>query len=349
MRADSERVTGYVLTVIGLGALCAIMWMSWRFGYSLQDDAGDRVASAFSSIFVDAGAAALVFAAGLLLARGGWGYLGAPVALACSLVLIAYSVLSVFSFMATRVARLEAHNQLVALEQSNLEWQRNTVLKRNIPRSDKLYLRQETKGALEKLRREVSIIPDAPAKAIAGMVGTSTERVQQGIVIYAAAVNQFVKLVCLFFGGVMTRRARVAPVGGSRGSGGGSGGSQVGSTWEPAEPVGAGGVAPVAPGAIAGGSGWIPVKGRPSRSFTREEAMADLQRLCEERKLVPSHRYLAQRWRVRRQRASEWVRYFEQTKRTVETSKVANRVETRPVGRLGDGGARNALMKEVPA
>jgi hypothetical protein len=53
--------------------------------------------------------------------------------------------------MPTRVARLEAHNRVVEAEQEALDWKRKTSIRRNIPRSERLYLHKETQEAQEKL------------------------------------------------------------------------------------------------------------------------------------------------------------------------------------------------------
>jgi hypothetical protein len=115
-------------------------------------------------------------------------------------MLMGYSVLSVYSWMSTRVARLEAHNRVVEAEQQALDWKRKTSIRRNIPKSERLYLRKETQEAQEKLERSLTIIPDAPAQSIADAFNTTALRVQRLLVMAASCVGQVIKLACLFIG-----------------------------------------------------------------------------------------------------------------------------------------------------
>src|SRR6516225_11091650 len=188
-RGEGSKLLSAILIGIGFLALLAIMWMTGRFGWSLQEDQADRYASAIIHVLVDASAAALISTASYMLSRPGATWKWRPVGAAAayiSIMLMGYSVLSVFSWMSTRVARLEAHNRVVEAEQQALDWNRKTSISRNIPKSERLYLRKETQEAQEKLERSLTIIPDAPAQSIADAFNTTALRVQRLLVMAAS-------------------------------------------------------------------------------------------------------------------------------------------------------------------
>jgi len=199
------------------------MWMTGRFGWSLQEDQADRCASAVIHVLVDASAVALISAASYMVSRPGaaWKWRSIGAAAACiSIMLMGYSVVSVYSWMSTRVARLEAHNRVVDAEQQALDWKRKTSISRNIPKSERLYLRKEAREAQEKLERSLAIIPDAPAQSIADAFGTTAPRVQRFLVMAASCVGQVIKLACLFIGFFiwpyrLNKPAKRPPAGGS--------------------------------------------------------------------------------------------------------------------------------------
>lgn len=202
-RGEGSKLLSTILIGIGFLALLAIMWMTGRFGWSLQEDQADRYPSAVIHALVDASAAALISTASYMLSRPGatWKWRPVGAAAACiSIMLMGYSVLSVYSWMSTRVARLEAHNRVVEAEQQALDWKRKTSISRNIPKSERLYLRQETRSAQDKLKRSLAIIPDAPAQSIADAFNTTAPRVQRFLVMAASCVGQVIKLACLFIG-----------------------------------------------------------------------------------------------------------------------------------------------------
>jgi hypothetical protein len=224
-RGEGSKLLSAILIGIGFLALLAIMWMTGRFGWSLQEDQADRYASTMIHVLVDASAAALISTASYMLSRPGatWKWRLVSAAAACiSMMFMGYSVLSVYSWMSTRVARLEAHNRVVEAEQQALDWKRKTSISRNIPKSERLYLREETRAAQEKLERSLAIIPDAPAQSIADAFNTTAPRVQRFLVMAASCVGQVIKLACLFIGFFvwpyrLDRPATRPPTGGSGG------------------------------------------------------------------------------------------------------------------------------------
>jgi hypothetical protein len=199
-RGEGSKLLSAILIGIGLLALLAIMWMTGRFGWSLQEDQADRYASAIIHVLVDASAAALISTASYMLSRPGTTWMWRPVGAAAACISIMLMGYSVYSWMSTRVARLEAHNRLVEAEQQALDWKRKTSISRNISKSERLYLRKETREAQEKLERSLAVIPDAPAQSIADAFNTTPPRVQRFLVIAASCVGQVIKLACLFIG-----------------------------------------------------------------------------------------------------------------------------------------------------
>lgn len=200
-RMQGSRAVSLMLIIIGFCAMGVVMFMSARFGYSLQDDPADRYASAIIHILVDAGAASLITASGIMLSWGGlrWRSMGI-VAFICALALVAYSVITVYGFMSTRIAHLESHNQLVAMQTKQLDWTRSTSVNRDVPRAERLFLRQEAKSARDDLKKSLAIVPDAAAASIASVFNTSVERVQRALVMIGSCIGQLIKISCLFIG-----------------------------------------------------------------------------------------------------------------------------------------------------
>ena len=223
-RMQGNRVVSVFLIVIGLCAMAAVMFMTGRFGWSLQDEAADRIASASIHVLVDAGGAALVTASGIMLSWRGWRWrMMGIIALFCALVLVAYSILSVYGFMSTRIAHLEGHKNIVAMQQGDLDWKRKTSISRDVPKSERLYLRQEARVAAGELKNSLAIIPDGQAAAIAGLFSTTSERVQRALVMISSGVGQLIKVACLFIGFSLWphRLHETKPSGGTDGGGGG--------------------------------------------------------------------------------------------------------------------------------
>jgi len=94
-----------------------------------------------------------------------------------------------------------------------------------MPRSERVFLRSETKRAEQRLERTLAYIPDAPAQSIADLLGTTPLRVQRELVMLTSSVFQMVKLACLFFGFYLwptkVPSRPITPVGGHSGGGGG--------------------------------------------------------------------------------------------------------------------------------
>jgi hypothetical protein len=203
-----DGFVGWLLVAIGVCAMVAVMWMTGRFGWSLQEAEGDRWVSAGLHVLNDAAAAGLVVASSILLGKIGWKYkFMGSIALLCGLALVIYSVVTVYGFMSTRIAHLEAHKNLVAYQQGELAWKRGVSVSRDVPKSERLSMRTELRMASMEFKNSLRLIPDAQAASIATLLGTSVEHVQRGLVTITSIVGQLIKVSCLFFGiALLTQR-----------------------------------------------------------------------------------------------------------------------------------------------
>jgi hypothetical protein len=85
-------------------------------------------------------------------------------------------------------------------QEKSLSWQRGVSIQRDVPRSERLYLRKKTRAAQERLEKTLAIIPDAPAQSIADLLSTTVLRVQRALVMIASCVGQIIMQSCLFIG-----------------------------------------------------------------------------------------------------------------------------------------------------
>jgi hypothetical protein len=221
-RAEGSRPLSILLGIIGVCAMLVVMWMTARYGWSLQDDIADRSASAALNILVDPAAAALAAASGSMLKYIGWRKVMGVIAVLISLILVGYSIISVYGFMSTRIAHLEAQKKVVEMQLKDFEWKRATSINRYVPKSERAYLRQESQAAYEDLKRSLTFVPDAAASSIAAIFGTTVEKVQRALVLIGSCVGQLINVSCLFFGSILWPR-RQQPGGGSLPADGGGG------------------------------------------------------------------------------------------------------------------------------
>ena len=192
---------GWTMIAIGLGAMATVMWMTGRFGWSLQEVTADRWASACLHLLNDAAGASLVAASGVMLNLAGWRTrLMGLIALPCALVLVAYSIASVYGFMSTRITQLESHKNIVAWQRGELDWKRKTSISREVAKSDRQLLRAEAHHAAKQLKESLQFVPDGQAAGIAAWFDTSIERVQRALVITTSCIGQLIKVACIFFG-----------------------------------------------------------------------------------------------------------------------------------------------------
>ena len=190
-----------MLIIIGFAAMLTVMYCTGRFGWSLQELESDRWASAVLHVLGDAAGAGLVAIAGIMLGWVGWRWkLMGSIAMLCALILVAYSIVSVYGFMSTRIAHLESHKAVVSVDQGALDWSRKTSVSKEVPKGERMLMRKDVKERTEQLKKSLSFIPDAQAAGVAAWFGTTTEKVQRGLVVITSCVGQLIKVSCLFFG-----------------------------------------------------------------------------------------------------------------------------------------------------
>jgi hypothetical protein len=192
---------GRTLVAIGLCAMATVMWMTGRFGWSLQEAAVDRWASAALHVLNDAAGAGLVVASSVMLGMPGWrARIMGLIALLFALVLVTYSIVSVYGFMSTRISQLESHKSIVAYQQGEIDWKRKTIINRELPKADRQMMRAELRMASKEHKESLRFIPDAQGASVAAWFDTTVERVQRALVIVTSGVGQLIKVACLFFG-----------------------------------------------------------------------------------------------------------------------------------------------------
>jgi hypothetical protein len=192
---------GRILVAIGLCAMATVMWMTGRFGWSLHEAAVDRWASAALHVLNDAAGAGLVVASSVMLGMPGWrARIMGLIALLFALVLVTYSIVSVYGFMSTRISQLESHKSIVAYQQGEIDWKRKTIINRELPKADRQIMRAELRMASQEHKESLRFIPDAQAASIAAWFDTTVEGVQRALVIVTSGVGQLIKVACLFFG-----------------------------------------------------------------------------------------------------------------------------------------------------
>ena len=229
---------GRFLVGIGLCAVATVMWMTGRFGWRLQEVDADRWVSAGLHVLNDAAGAGLVVASSVMLGMPGWkARIMGVIALICALLLVAYSIVSVYGFMSTRITHLESHNRIVAYQQGAIDWTRKTIINRDLPKSERQMLHDELRKADKELKATLRFIPDAQAAGIAAWFNTTVERVQRALVIVTSGVGQLIKVACLFFGfsflsycskgGPSSNDSSRASAGDGQGGEGGSGGPRL--------------------------------------------------------------------------------------------------------------------------
>jgi hypothetical protein len=193
-----SRAVSCFLIFIGLAALGVSVFMNMRFGLGLSQDPTDRTTMAILHVLVDPAAAGLVVA-GALMRRWGWKWEGFCFQ-AIALLLILYSMLSVYGFMSARIAQTQSHDAIVAMQKGQLDWTRNSSVNRELPKVERRLLRQEAKELTKEIRNSLSIIPDAQAASIATAIGVSVEKVQRALVMISSGIAQAMKFVCLLAG-----------------------------------------------------------------------------------------------------------------------------------------------------
>ena len=133
----------------------------------LSHDFTDRTTLAILHVIVDPAAGGLVVA-GSMMRRWGWTREGRAFQV-IAVILILYSMLSVYGFMSSRISAMHRHNAIITAQKGQLDWMRNSSINRELPKAEHSLLRSDAKELMKELRALLSIIPDAQAQAIADM------------------------------------------------------------------------------------------------------------------------------------------------------------------------------------
>ena len=184
-RRPGSRVLSVILVGTGICALALSMWMNARFGWAQADALEDRTVMAGLHTLADPAAAALGAAGGMFLAWG-WRWHGFG-AILFAFAFIAWSMVSVYGFMATRIAASEGHKNSIKVQERYLSWVQGQTVNFDLPKSERHAMKDEVKATVDKLTSAAKVIPDAQAASLAGMFGTSVERIQ-------------LKFACMFYG-----------------------------------------------------------------------------------------------------------------------------------------------------
>jgi hypothetical protein len=333
-RRHGSRTLSVICVLIGLSAMCCSMWMNARFGWGQASAIEDRYFMSMLHTLIDPAAAVLVAIGGVLIGRGR--YWQGALALACAALFVAWSMISVYGFMSTRIAANKGHESSVKVTEKYLSWVQNQTVNSDIPRTERHLMGDEVRDTIKKLKAEVSVVPDAQAASIADMFGTTTERVQRTLVVVSSGIAQAIKFACLFFGFLiwphkLTNNNREISGSSESSSSGGSSSENSGSSGErTSEQEAKENVVkfpPVSPGAVAANftanqkSPLVRTQpfrsdndGSPITNFKRtrsELLLDDLQRLIRERGCIPNQRQLCKRWDMCKSRVSELLSDWE--------------------------------------
>ena len=192
---EGSKALSVLLALIGAIALSTSMWMNARFGWGLSADLGDRTILAVLHALLDPAAAGMIAAAGLMF-RWSRRKQGVGV-LAFAVLLIAYSILSVFGFMSARIATTQSHDAIVEMQKSQWAWTLKSSINRELPKQERLLLHNEAQEQSRMIQASISIIPDAQAAGIAAALGVPVDKVQRSLVMTSSCIAQTIKFVCL--------------------------------------------------------------------------------------------------------------------------------------------------------
>jgi hypothetical protein len=113
---------------------------------------------------------------------------------------IAWSMVSVYGFMATRIAASEGHKNSIKVQERYLSWVQGQTVNFDLPKSERHAMKDEVKTTVDKLTSAAKVIPDAQAASLAGMFGTSVERIQRTLIVISSGIAQSIKFACMFYG-----------------------------------------------------------------------------------------------------------------------------------------------------
>jgi hypothetical protein len=165
---------------------------------SLSPDITDRATLAILHVLIDPAAAGLVFA-GSMMRRWGWNREGRWFQI-IAVLLIVYSMLSVYGFMSARFAVTQSHDALIAYQKGKLNWTYKSIVNSEIPKGERRLLRADAKEIDKEIKASLAFIPDAQAASIADAFGIAVAKVQRTLVMISSGAAQAIKYVCLLCG-----------------------------------------------------------------------------------------------------------------------------------------------------
>jgi hypothetical protein len=341
---EGSKAVSILLVAIGLVAMAVSMFMNARFGWGLSEDFADRTAMAILHILVDPAAAALVVAGALML-RWGWKAEGRGF-LFIAVILISWSMLSVYGFMSSRIAMVVSHDKIVEFDKSRLSWTQGSSINTDVARGDRRLLRAESKELAQKIRTQLSFIPDSQAASIASALGVQVEKVQRFLVMVSSGIAQTIKFVCLLAGGMIWPRLKVSrDLSHREGSdGGGEGKDRQESRKEPEKPKGNverfPGKDQPKPAAAVKVSTPLPMLPRPRNENSRQPLDEYLQELLARGRKLESQTQIARGSGWSEPKVSKLLAKWEKAGK-IKRDRSGNRKSVRI--RMGDGGGRQAL------
>ena len=191
------------MIAIGLGAMATVMWMTGRFGWSLQEVTADRWASACLHLLDDAAGASLVAASGVMLNLVGVAYAADGSdrsALRVSPRCVLHCIrLRVHVPRALRSWRMTKNIVAWAKGANSIGNVRRALAERSPNRIASCFC-AEAHHAAKQREGSLQFVPDGQAAGIAAWFDTSIERVQRALVITTSCIGQLIKVACIFFG-----------------------------------------------------------------------------------------------------------------------------------------------------
>jgi hypothetical protein len=317
-RDHGSNAIPIILIGIGLAALAVSMSMNGRFGWEQASSTGDRYLMSVQHLLIDPAAAALVALGGSFAARRL--RVHAAIALICGLMLVGWSVVSVYGFMSSRIAVSQGHKAALKVQEDYLKWAQGQTVNFDRPKADRQAMTLEVKDAVQKLVQAAMIVPDAQAASIAEMFDTSPENVQRALVLFSSCIMQFIKIACLFYG-CFSWSQRV-PMGHTTIDSSGSDGrsnptSCNGGNVMPfrSSATSATSFTPANHSAKSISSHAIPPVALVANGtrLTRKEALRDAKRLIAATGAIPSQKALATRWNCPPSTVSRWSKKWERS------------------------------------
>lgn len=204
---EGNRLLSLVLVGTGILGLCASIYISARFGWSLADAQIDRAATATILGIADFASAMLIIAGARMRVWGWYGRSYAAIGVAGAF--LAMGFLSAYGFFSNRISVHAAKTASVAVDREQLKWLQRQTVNTELPRAERRAMLAEVKAANAQLKSTIGIVSDQQAAAIGAWLGWSVEQTQTRLTAATAATAYAIKFSCLWFGVMLWPRRRV--------------------------------------------------------------------------------------------------------------------------------------------